>query len=97
MFGKNKQKIYTIRFEKTRHNLKYVGVLKTWTEVTDDEILKTITSLQKEYNFKVLSVDLSKGGWPSQIEIKCNEEDQYNIFTSFVSKLSNSIESVTIF
>lgn len=64
--------------------------------VTDSYILSVLNSLQKEYDFKIISIHLKGCFYQSSIKIRCNREDKYKIFNAFCNVLDRHIENIKV-
>lgn len=86
---------YTIKFEKSPHNITGSGWNLEWTVVSDSTIIKVLEHIQTEYTFRVLSYDFDNY-YKSKIIIKCNKYDKIFIINEFIKLLSEHVRNVKI-
>lgn len=93
---------YKIKFKKTMRDIKYSGTsinaIRTWKEINNSEIIKTLEALNSLYHFSILSVNLedATSGKDCCIVIKCSTKDIQHVFFDFCKDLEGYINNISL-
>ena len=85
-----KTKKYTLKFEK---RCRYTNGDEYYC-VKDSHLISVLSSLQSEYDFKIISIDFGRG-FGYNITIKCNKKDYQKIFREYCLKLGEYITDIS--
>lgn len=88
-----KYKKYILKFEKQCFPLNSYSM--NYQQVTDSCLMSVLLTLQKKYDFKIISVDFKDCFRNSNIKIKCKKEDKYNIFGEYCEILGKNICNIS--